>query len=92
LADSGITIGVILLLADGLLANYRLVRVMPNTPCLVGASASGFAAGPGAKPEDTVLVEKLFNAALRCAWVADYCFHWLQSTAREKCLALEQCF
>lgn len=49
-------------LADGLLANYRLVRVMPNTPCLVGASASGFAVGPGVKPEDAVLVEKLFNA------------------------------
>src|SRR5207247_7695150 len=40
-------------LADGLLANYRMVRVMPNTPCLVGASAAGFAAGPGAKAGDT---------------------------------------
>jgi len=49
-------------LADGLLGNYRLVRVMPNTPCLLGASASGFAAGPGARPEDVALVEKLFNA------------------------------
>ena len=49
-------------LADGLLANYRLVRVMPNTPCLLGASAAGFAAGPGAKPEDVALVERLFNA------------------------------
>jgi pyrroline-5-carboxylate reductase len=49
-------------LADGLLANYRLVRVMPNTPCLVGESAAGFATGPGAKPEDAAVVEKLFNA------------------------------
>jgi len=49
-------------LADGLLANHRLVRVMPNTPCLLGASAAGFAAGPGAKPEDVALVERLFNA------------------------------
>jgi pyrroline-5-carboxylate reductase len=49
-------------LADGLLGNHRLVRVMPNTPCLLGVSAAGFAAGPGAKPEDVVLVEKLFNA------------------------------
>ena len=49
-------------LADGLLANYRLVRVMPNTPCLLCASAAAFAAGPGAKAEDAALVEKLFNA------------------------------
>jgi pyrroline-5-carboxylate reductase len=49
-------------LADGLLATYRLIRVMPNTPCLLGASAAGFAAGPGAKPEDAALVEQLFNA------------------------------
>jgi pyrroline-5-carboxylate reductase len=49
-------------LADGLSGNRRLVRVMPNTPCLLGASAAGFAAGPGARPEDAALVERLFNA------------------------------
>jgi pyrroline-5-carboxylate reductase len=49
-------------LGDGLLANYRTLRVMPNTPCLLGLSAAGFAAGPGAKPEDAALVETLFNA------------------------------
>lgn len=49
-------------LADGLGADRRLVRVMPNTPCLVGASAAGFAAGLAAKPEDAALVEKLFSA------------------------------
>ena len=49
-------------LADGLLANHRLARVMPNTPCLLCASATGFAAGPGARPEDVALVERLFNA------------------------------
>jgi pyrroline-5-carboxylate reductase len=35
---------------------------MPNTPCLLGVSATGFAAGSGAKPEDVALVERLFNA------------------------------
>jgi pyrroline-5-carboxylate reductase len=40
----------------------RLVRVMPNTPCLVGASATGFSPGPNATPEDAALVEKLFSA------------------------------
>jgi pyrroline-5-carboxylate reductase len=42
--------------------NARVVRVMPNTPCLVGASAAGFTAGPTATPEDVALVAKLFNA------------------------------
>src|SRR5207248_1246909 len=32
-------------LADGLGGECRLVRVMPNTPCLVGASASGYSPG-----------------------------------------------
>src|SRR5213593_408538 len=30
----------------------RIIRVMPNTPALVGASAAGFALGKGATPED----------------------------------------
>ena len=36
----------------------RLVRVMPNTPCLVGASATGFAPAASATPDDAALVEK----------------------------------
>jgi pyrroline-5-carboxylate reductase len=40
----------------------RLVRVMPNTPCLVGASASAYAAGPTATEEDVRLVDWLMNA------------------------------
>ncbi len=46
----------------GLGEKTRLVRVMPNTPCLVGASASGFAIGGGATPEDAALVEQLLSA------------------------------
>src|SRR5262245_587460 len=49
-------------LADGLGGDRRLVRVMPNTPCLVGASASGYAAGEAATPEDVALVDRLLNA------------------------------
>jgi pyrroline-5-carboxylate reductase len=49
-------------LADALGSGTRLVRVMPNTPCLVGASASGYAAGSAATPDDLALVGKLFGA------------------------------
>ncbi len=49
-------------LADGLGETTRLVRVMPNTPCLVGASATGYSPGATATPEDAALVERLFAA------------------------------
>lgn len=40
----------------------RVVRVMPNQPCLVGASASGFALGKSAKKEDKDLVQRVLNS------------------------------
>ncbi len=40
----------------------RVIRVMPNTPALVGESASAFAVGAGCKPEDGQLVMKLLAA------------------------------
>lgn len=40
----------------------RLVRVMPNTPCLVGESAAGFALGGAATAEDGQLVKELLSA------------------------------
>lgn len=49
-------------LADHLGRDTRIVRVMPNTPALVGASAAGFAAGTAATPQDIELVGKLFSA------------------------------
>lgn len=49
-------------LADGLGDGVRLARVMPNTPCLVGASASGYSPGPAATPDDAALVGTLFAA------------------------------
>jgi pyrroline-5-carboxylate reductase len=36
----------------------RLVRVMPNTPCLVGAGASGYCLGQNATDADASLVER----------------------------------
>ncbi len=49
-------------LAAGLGSDRRLVRVMPNTPCLVGASASAFAAAPTATGEDLQLVHRLLSS------------------------------
>ncbi|MBI1901880.1 MAG: pyrroline-5-carboxylate reductase [Planctomycetia bacterium] len=40
----------------------RLVRVMPNTPCLARAGASAFCLGRGATPDDGKLVERLLSA------------------------------
>jgi pyrroline-5-carboxylate reductase len=46
-------------LAEGLPAGTRLIRVMPNTPCLIGLGASCFSRGPGATDEDAELVNRL---------------------------------
>ncbi len=43
----------------------RLVRVMPNTPLLVGLGMAGIAGGPGARPEDLAFTERLFRSAGR---------------------------
>jgi pyrroline-5-carboxylate reductase len=49
-------------LAAGLGSGCRLIRVMPNTPCLIGASASGYSPGDNAAAEDIVRVDRLLNA------------------------------
>jgi pyrroline-5-carboxylate reductase len=49
-------------LAAGLGSNCRLVRVMPNTPCLVGASASGYSPSDKATKEDIAIVDRLLAA------------------------------
>lgn len=43
-------------------AGVRVVRVMPNQPCLVGASASAFALGKFAKPEDKDYVMRFLQS------------------------------
>jgi pyrroline-5-carboxylate reductase len=49
----------------------RLVRVMPNTPCLVGAGASAYAASSGTPAEDVQGVDRLFNAVGRAVAVPE---------------------
>lgn len=52
-------------LAGGLGPRARYVRVMPNTPALVGKGASGYALGHGATADDAALVDKLLNSVGR---------------------------
>ncbi len=49
-------------LEAGLGGAPRVIRVMPNTPALVGASASAYALGKSAQLEDAELAQKLFSA------------------------------
>lgn len=49
-------------LAEGLGGDARLVRVMPNTPCLVGQGASAYCLGGKATGVDGMLVGQLLGA------------------------------
>lgn len=49
-------------LAGKLPRNTRLVRVMPNTPCLVGHGACGFAAGEACTDKDSQTVAELLSS------------------------------
>jgi pyrroline-5-carboxylate reductase len=49
-------------LEAGLGAGARVIRVMPNTPALVNASATAYALGKGATAQDAALAQQLFSA------------------------------
>jgi pyrroline-5-carboxylate reductase len=49
-------------LAEGLGAAVRLVRVMPNTPCLVGRGACAYCLGANATAEDGQVVQQLLQS------------------------------
>ena len=54
-------------LARWLGEELRIVRVMPNTPCLIGQGACAYSLGEHATPEDGALVGRLL-ASLGSAW------------------------
>lgn len=56
---AGVTLGQ---LAGALREGTRVVRVMPNTPCLIGRGASAFARGEHATDSDAELVGQLLEA------------------------------
>jgi pyrroline-5-carboxylate reductase len=56
---AGTTIGSI---TDRLAPKSRVVRVMPNTPALVGEGASAFAVGPGVTALDEEIVRRFLSA------------------------------
>lgn len=53
-------------------ASVRLIRVMPNTPCLLGAGASAYALGATATPSDAEAIEALLTTVGRCARVPEH--------------------
>jgi pyrroline-5-carboxylate reductase len=54
--------GVTLQSLEGSLPGRRVVRVMPNTACLVGESASGYAMGTHTNNSDRSIVAQIFGA------------------------------
>jgi pyrroline-5-carboxylate reductase len=49
-------------LAAALPSGTRLIRVMPNTPCLIGMGASCYSRGVSATQDDALLVEQLLTS------------------------------
>jgi pyrroline-5-carboxylate reductase len=58
-------------IGQGLGADRRLVRVMPNTPALIGAGASGFCLGANALPSDEAVVLSCLEAVGRAFRVSE---------------------
>jgi len=59
-----IAAGVTLETLESLVPGARVVRAMPNTPCLIGEAAVGFALGSQATEEDAQAVEALFQGVV----------------------------
>lgn len=58
-------------LSHALSSRPRIVRVMPNTPCLIGEGVSGYCLGPGTTPEDGPFVAKLLECVGKAVQVPE---------------------
>ena len=58
-------------MTQSLPAGTRLIRVMPNTPCLIGRGASGAAAAATATPDDLQLADVLLATVGSVSWVSE---------------------
>lgn len=58
-------------ISEALGSECRIVRVMPNTPCLLSAGASAFATGATATPSDAQLVERMLSTVGVAVQVAE---------------------
>jgi pyrroline-5-carboxylate reductase len=65
---AGITIASI---TQWLLPGVRVIRVMPNTPALLGEGASAYAPGPGVSPEDERVVKSFLDSVGQTVGVAE---------------------
>jgi pyrroline-5-carboxylate reductase len=65
---AGITIATIV---HGLRPGTRVIRVMPNTPALVGEGASAYALGPDVRPDDETLVKTFLDSVGQSVAVAE---------------------
>jgi pyrroline-5-carboxylate reductase len=50
-------------MASELPSGTRIIRTMPNTPCLIGRGACGLSAGAGARPDDVQLITELLETS-----------------------------
>jgi pyrroline-5-carboxylate reductase len=58
-------------LTSGLGSGVKVVRVMPNTPALIGQGASAYALGPGCDPTDEAVVKSCFESVGRAVCVPE---------------------
>lgn len=64
-----IAAGVTIKALESKLRKARVIRVMPNTPCLIGEMAAGFSRGSRAKDSDILAVEDILNSAGKAFYV-----------------------
>lgn len=67
-----IAAGVTLNQLEALLPGKRVVRVMPNTPCMVGESAAGYALGKHCMDSDRDIVQLIFGSVGLAMEVKEY--------------------